>query len=107
MEPTLSEQEETQLTRLIEVESNAAIIRRANILLLDHQGLSLEDIATQLDLSVRTVKYWLGQYQKKGMKIFPDASLALVSTEADRMPRIEIHSRNERLYGNRVLDAVC
>ena len=75
MEQSLSLSEKEQLARIIEIESNEAILRRARILILHDQGLSTREIGDHVNLSPRTVRYWLKEYRQKGITIFPQAIL--------------------------------
>ncbi len=75
MEQPLSLSEKEQLARIIEIESNEAVLRRARILILHDQGLSTDEISDHVNLSPRTVRYWLNEYRQKGMDIFPPAVL--------------------------------
>ncbi|MFA9406085.1 MAG: transposase, partial [Anaerolineales bacterium] len=74
---SLSEKE--QLARIIELETNEALLRRARILILHDQGLSTGEIGDHVNLSPRTVRYWLNEYRQKGMNIFPQAVLENIS----------------------------
>ncbi|MFA9491225.1 MAG: CHAD domain-containing protein [Anaerolineales bacterium] len=74
---SLSEKE--QLARIIELETNEALLRRARILILHDQGLSTDEIGDHVNLSPRTVRYWLNEYRQKGMDIFPQAVLENIS----------------------------
>ena len=79
MEQSLSLSEREQLARIIELETNEALLRRARILILHDQGLSTDEIGDHVNLSPRTVRYWLNEYRQKGMDIFPQAVLENIS----------------------------
>ena len=79
MEQSLSFSEKEQLARIIENESNEALLRRARILILHDQGLSTDEIGDHVNLSPRTVRYWLSEYRQKGMAIFPQENLENLS----------------------------
>lgn len=79
MEQSLSFSEKEQLARIIENESNEALLRRARILILHDQGLSTDKIGDHVNLSPRTVRYWLSEYRQKGMAIFPQENLENLS----------------------------
>ncbi len=51
---------------------NAAVRRRARVLLLYQAGQSTRAIAATVGLSPNRVRYWRRQFQRKGMAIFPD-----------------------------------
>ncbi len=75
MEHSLSLSEKEQLARIIEIESNEALLRRARILILHDQGLSTAKIGDHVNLSSRTVRHWLSEYDQNGMAIFPQETL--------------------------------
>jgi CHAD domain-containing protein len=79
MEQSLSLSEKEQLARIIELETKEALLRRARILILHDQGLSTDEIGDHVNLSPRTVRYWLNEYRQKGMDIFPQAVLENIS----------------------------
>ncbi len=79
MEQSLSLSEKEQLARIIELETNEALLRRARILILHDQGLSKDEISDHVNLSPRTVRYWLSEYRQKGMDIFPQVVLENIS----------------------------
>jgi CHAD domain-containing protein len=86
MEQSLSLPEKEQLARIIELETNEALLRRARILILHDQGLSTDDISDHVNLSPRTVRYWLNEYRQKGMDIFPQAILINLSADSVEDP---------------------
>ncbi|MCP4519881.1 MAG: helix-turn-helix domain-containing protein, partial [Delftia sp.] len=70
MEGPLTHYERATLQTWLEVGS-APRQRRARIMLLNDQGLSNQDIAAEVGLSVRQVRRWLAAFRTQRMQIFP------------------------------------
>ena len=69
---------------------NAAVRRRARVLLLYQAGQTTRDIADAVALSPDQVRYWRRQFQTKGMALFSDALPSTVpSTPPEDRPMPE------------------
>ncbi len=67
--------EDRRILRLIADGDQAALMRRAQILLGWGEGLDPEQIAEQVGLTTRTVNRWLKAFEEEGLDIFPPEAL--------------------------------
>jgi CHAD domain-containing protein/transposase len=70
----LSDEEKARLSQLAG-DDNKNLSRRAMIILMSEAGCSPANIAGELELSVRTVQRWQGEFAKKRLAIFPEEAL--------------------------------
>ena len=68
-------QEEKRQLEAIAQNGNQSWIRRARVILLDESDLPTADISQEVGLSSDRVRYWLREFKKRRMDIFPTAAL--------------------------------
>ncbi len=63
--------------------ADAALSRRAQIILSYHEGRSLTEIAREFGLTVSGAKYWIKQFEERGLRIFGEVEQANVTVEPE------------------------
>jgi CHAD domain-containing protein len=87
---SLSPEEIEALERLAKQESGPRL-RRARIVMLAGHGKSITEITDAVQLSSRQVRYWLKEYQARGLDIFPQSVFDL--TQAPRQLPVPLTDR--------------
>ena len=70
---------ERDILERIAREEKPVYVRRARLLLLREQGLAPKEIGPQVGLSAGRVRYWLREFRKRRMGVFPDDLLTVVT----------------------------
>ena len=70
---------EREILERIAGEEKPVYVRRARLLLLREQGLAPKEIGPQVGLSAGRVRYWLREFRKRRMGVFPDDLLTVVT----------------------------
>ncbi|NIM94964.1 MAG: CHAD domain-containing protein [Anaerolineales bacterium] len=76
MDNFVTHEEQAQLERIVASE-NEAWVRRARIILLKVDDRTTSEISPEVGLSPRRVRYWVSEFKKRRMGIFPEEALAL------------------------------
>ena len=73
--------------------------RHSHCLLLSHQGRTITDLASILDVNRRTIERWLDSWSKSGVDSLPllpgrGVKTRLVGYEVEVAKQLEVHNRN-------------